>query len=159
MSRLALLVAASFSLVSVAACHPASRPSAESTISSATVAPAYAALVGKWQFVYTDQRRAAVEAELTSKISDPKALADAKKEASEEADASEIEFTADNQFLSRIEGNVILRDTFSAKEGADGKSLDLSSGRGSVMSVVIQDANTIALMDPKKGELVFRRVP
>jgi hypothetical protein len=126
------------------------------------VKPTYASLSGRWKFVYDDARKASVEAELAGKISDPAKLAEAKKEAQEEADASEIEFTADRVYVSRIGQEELLREGFTDRLAADGQSLLLTPTsllhrlRGDI-AIVFFDANTIVMKDPRKGDLVFRR--
>lgn len=104
----------------------------------------YGQMVGRWQFVYTDERRAAVEAKLASSIADPAELAKAKKEASEEAAVSQIEFTADRVYVSRIGDKEILR------AGIDRTPKDVG--------VSLRDPNTLVMHDPQKGDLVFSRV-
>jgi hypothetical protein len=126
------------------------------------VKPVYENLSGRWKFVYDEARRASVEAELATKFSDPAKLAAAKKEAEEEAEASEIEFTADRVYVSRIGSEEILRSGFTERPAADGQSLLLKStsllGRlKGEIAIVFFDANTIVMKDPRKGDLVFRR--
>lgn len=131
------------------------------TSADVVVKPTYASLAGRWRFVYDDARRASVEAELAAKISDPAKLVAAKKEAEEEAAASEIEFT-DHVYVSRIGREELLREPFTDRVAADGKSLLLTPSslmqrlHGDI-AVVFFDASTIVMKDPRKGDLVFRR--
>lgn len=151
------LLAAVVLAATVTACHAAEPAHASATLSSAAPVT-YADLVGTWHFVYTDARRAAVEAQLASKITDPAKLAAAKQEAADEAAASEIELTKDARFLSRIEGKEILAAAVVAKPTEDARSLDLSSPSQEMSArVTLRDASTLVVHDPRKGELVFSR--
>ncbi len=156
---LALVVACASS---IACSQTAPTGSASSTV-QAEEAVSYGTIVGKWQFVYDDARRKAVESELEQQISDPSKLAQAKKEAEEEAASSEIEFTADHTYISRIGSEEILRDTFSVQNGTDGHSLVMTRtswlkrvGLGSI-TVKVVDKDAIVMVDPKKGDLLFKR--
>jgi hypothetical protein len=160
MSRTTLLLAFVLSSASLAACSETQPPvPASARLSSAASGLSYADVVGTWHFVYSDARRAAVEADLAAKISDPGALATAKKEAEVEAAASEIELTSDYRFLSRIDGKEILAATVVAKATDDGRGLELSSPARKEMSLrlFLSDSNTLSVMDPRKGELAFVR--
>jgi hypothetical protein len=133
-------------LIAIAAsgCAQTSSPS-DTKAEQAMLQPAqYPRLVGKWQFVYDDARRAAVESQLSAKISDPAELARAKKEAEEESAISQIEFTADRQYVSRIGNEEILR----AKIDMTPKNVGLE----------LRDENTLVMHDPDKGDLIFARV-
>lgn len=101
-------------------------------------------LVGRWKFVYTPERRAMVEAELARKISDPSALAAAKREAEDEANVSAVEFTADGQYISWI-GD---KEHFRAGPGDEPPP---------GLRLVLRDADTIVMTVPEKGDLVFVR--
>src|SRR5215208_4883848 len=59
----------------------------------------YQHLVGRWQFIYDGERRAAVEAEIAAKITDPTELAKAKAETADEAAQEWIELTADKKYV------------------------------------------------------------
>lgn len=159
MTRTACLLAFVFlSTTVVAACHGGGPPAHASATLSSGAPLSYADVVGTWQFVYTDARRAAVEAELTTKISDPIALAAAMRDAAYEADASEIELTQDARFLSRVEGKEILATPIISK-ATDVGGLELRSPTHEEMSVrvMLRDASTLVVTDPHKGELVFVR--
>ena len=117
-------------------------------------------LAGKWKFVYTDARRAAIEAQLAQKISDATALAEAKKEAADEAAASEIEFTADGTFKSRISGEVILEATYNAVPNDHGLDVTMRvGGNNQSTSVDFPNETTIVIHDPNKGPLTFVKTP
>lgn len=149
-----LLVLAS---VVVTACHPAEPSRSSATLSSA--APlAYADLVGTWHFVYTEARRSAVEAALAASIPDPAALAAARKEAADEAAASEIELTRDARFLSRIDGKEILASPVVASATGDEHALELTSPtHGVSMRFELREPTMLVVHDPGKGELVYVR--
>jgi hypothetical protein len=125
---------------------------------AATVKADATALVGTWHFVYDDVRRAAVEAELAAKITDPTELAAAKADAVAEAASSEIELTKDGLFLSRIDGQEIARAPYSAKGNG---VLDVTLHKGAetmTTQVELRDGgNMIVVHDPKKGELFFKK--
>ena len=159
MLRTGLLLAFALSTAAVTGCHDGEPPAHASANLSSAAPVSYADVVGTWQFVYSDARRAAVEADLAKKISDPAALAAAKKEAAEEAAASEIELTREGRFLSRVEGKEILATAVVAKGTDDGRGLVLTSPTHAEMSmkVVLRDASTLIVSDPRKGELVFAR--
>lgn len=141
----------------VTACHSPEPAHASATLSSAAPVT-YADLVGTWHFVYTDARRATVEAQLAAKITDPARLAAAKQEAADEAAASEIELTKDSRFLSRIGGEEILASPVVAKATDDARSLDLGSPSHAMQArFTLRDAHTLVVHDPHKGELVFAR--
>jgi hypothetical protein len=127
---------------------------------SAQQADARAAeLVGTWRFVYTDERRHAVEAQLAAEIRDPAQLAAAGREAEEEATASEIEFTREGWFLSRIAGKEIARAPYNAVP-AGRATLRVSMSKGSEIrttEVDLTGAGEIVIHDPQKGALSFRR--
>lgn len=115
-------------------------------------------LVGTWQFVYTPERRADVEKMLAEKTSDPAELEKAKRASEEEAAASEVEFTADREYISRIGSEVIMSAKYEAKP--DGASTLVLNPLGSDMKIRIDvdDAHdTITMHDPKKGALQFTR--
>jgi hypothetical protein len=107
--------------------------------------PPYEQLVGRWKFVYSPERRAAVEADLAQKISDPTALAAAKLEAEQEASVSEVEFTKDHQYISWIGG----KEHFRA-----GPNDEPPPG----LRIVLRDADTMVMTVPPKGDLVFLRI-
>jgi hypothetical protein len=123
----------------------------------------YDNLIGSWKFVYDDARRASVEAQLAKEISDPQKLEAAKKEAEEEGDASAVEFTKDQTYISRIGKDEIFRDTFEVKPSDDGRALVTTSNSllhrmmRAEIRIEFIDADTIAMKDPKKGDLIFRR--
>jgi hypothetical protein len=116
------------------------------------------ALWGTWRFVYTDARRADVEAKLAAEIQDAEKLWAAKREAEEESAASEIEFTREGWFLSRVEGKEIDRAPYNAVPMAT-QTLRLSTMRGGEVRSTEVDvmADEITIRDPKKGALVFHR--
>jgi len=131
-----------------------------SVSTSEALAASPAMLVGTYRFVYTDSRRAAVEAALREAATTPEALQKAVASAEAEANASEIEFAKDGLFHSRIEGKEILAAPYSAT-AASGSTLVLTmtspKGEEKKTTVRFQDADTIVIQDPKKGELTFRR--
>ena len=124
----------------------------------------YAKMVGRWQFVYDDARRASVEADLAKSISDPAKLEAAKKEAADEAAQSTIELTADREYRSYVGSELIFHDRCSKLErgAADGQ---VTCTPDSIVSRVIGgkpamrlDGDELLMTDPKKGDLRFRRV-
>ncbi|NUP09928.1 MAG: hypothetical protein HOW73_28100 [Polyangiaceae bacterium] len=118
-------------------------------------------ITGKWQFVYDDARRTAVEAELSKKITDPAERAKAFAEAEKEAAASEVEFTSDGQYVSRVYGEEILRVAKLDVGRAEGKTLHIKAevrGRTLSIPVTLADENMLVMADPAKGNLAFRRV-
>jgi hypothetical protein len=146
--------------LALTACSSERTPAA-TTASSATPAPGapgYADFVGTWHFVYTDARRAAVEADLATKITDPAKLAEAKKGAEAESAASEIELTTDQHFLSRVQGEQLLDAAFSYHVDGTG-TLELTSPMRPdlTMRMTLRDPHTLVVTDPRKGELVFSR--
>jgi hypothetical protein len=111
-------------------------------------------LNGKYKFVFDDARRAAVFAELESRLSGDE-LATAKREADEEADVSVLEFQ-DGRFVSWIGDKAIADNSYEATpQGAD--TLLISMG-GRTTTLVFAHHDTIVINDPKKGELTFERI-
>jgi hypothetical protein len=117
------------------------------------------ALEGKWQFVYDDAIRSRVETQLAAKIQDPAKLADAKRAAAAEADASFMEFTEEGELISWVEGAVHFRAPYRVVEtGSEGLVLAMTKdGREKTTSVAVRD-DRIVISDPEKGPLTFRRV-
>lgn len=156
-----LAVVASFHAV---ACSSAGEPTASSSSASiSTVDDDYARMVGRWQFVYTDARRAAVEAELAAEISDPAKLAAAKKDAEQEASVSVIELTADREYRSFIGDELIFHDRCArigrgAAPGSVECTPDLLVYRiiGGKPSMRL-DGDELVMTDPRRGDLRFRR--
>ena len=111
-------------------------PVVRDTVSQAEVSGVpYPKLVGRWQFVYDDARRAAVESQLSTP--------EQKREAAEEAAASTIEFTAERQYISRIGEKEIMRANIdSAPKG---------------LTLKLQNDDTLVMHDPSKGDLIFKR--
>jgi hypothetical protein len=137
---------------------PAPTATTASVATPAAGAPSYADFVGTWHFVYTDARRAAVEADLATKITDPVKLAEAKKGAEAESAASEIELTAGQHFLSRVQGEQLLDAAFTYQiDGAGTLELTSPTRPDMKMHMTLRDPNTLVVMDPRKGELVFSR--
>jgi hypothetical protein len=138
-----IVIAFAIALATAACAQTSTQP--ETNTDQAMLQPSqYGQLVGRWKFVYTPERRAAVEAKLAEKFADPADLAKAKQEAVDESDASEIEFTADRVYVSRIGKEEILR----AKIDMTPKDVAIS----------LRDPNTLVMHDPQKGDLVFTRV-
>jgi len=158
MPRSGLLLAFVLSTAAVTACRTSEPPAHASATLSSGAPVSYADVVGTWHFVYTDARRAAVEADLAANISDPATLAAAKRDAAYEANASEIELTEDARYLSRIDGKEILAAPVVSKPTDDGR-LELRSPTHEEMSikVALRDRSTLVVTDPRKGELVFVR--
>jgi hypothetical protein len=114
-------------------------------------------LVGTWRFVYTPERRAEIEAMLAEKVTDPAALETAKREAEEEASASEVEFTADREYISRIGDKVIFTAKYEAK-ATGATTLSLTQADSDLeIRVDLGDDDSITMHDPKKGALRFVR--
>jgi hypothetical protein len=121
-----------------------------------------AELTGTWRFVYDGARRHDVEAKLAAEIADPQKLAAAKAEAEQEAAASEIEFTTDGWFLSRIAGKEIDRMPYTVERVAeDALRLTMMKG-GQARSTEVElgssgGARRIVIVDPQKGSLTFEQ--
>ncbi len=118
------------------------------------------AIVGKWQFVFTDSARRGHDARLESEISDPEELAKAKVDAEKEASQSVIEFTEDGEYLSWVLGELIFQAPFTAADATD-KSVRLTMKAGDkdkTTTVTLNGADEIVIDDPKKGPLTFRRI-
>jgi len=138
-----IVLVLSFAIAS-AACSQTSPTASDTVFASAAVdGVPYEQLVGRWQFVYDDARRTAVEAQLSAKISDPAALAEAKREASEEASNSTIEFTKDRLYVSRIGDKELLRGPIDKAPPG--------------VTLTLRDDRTLVMHDPQKGDLVFSR--
>jgi len=116
------------------------------------------AIVGRWQFVYTDDRRAEVERRLATEIEDPAALEAAKAEAVAEASASVIELTADRRYVSRIGDDVLLDARFDARMHSEGGlALSPVGNDGPSIRVELTSPDTLVMHDPRKGPLTFTR--
>ncbi len=154
-----VVVALSLSPLAVAGCVGTDQQPDVSVGEALEAQPAL--LVGRYRFVYTDERRAAVEGALKTEAKSPEAFAEAAREAEKEAAASEIEFAKDGTFHSRVYDKEILSAPYVAK-GATTSTLVLvmtkPGGEEARTTVRFQDADTIIIQDPKKGELTFRRV-
>jgi len=131
-------------------------------------------VVGTWQFDFSGDRKAAVEAELKKKAGkDDKKFAKLMKEAEDEAAKSYFEFTADSvashigdKVLFKLKYAVVKEDdkTFVVKvtgkpEGTqkvakDGQELVMVGEKGMIS---FKDDDTMVMTDPKKGELVYKR--
>jgi hypothetical protein len=120
-----------------------------------------AMIVGRYHFVYTDARRAAVEESIKKEAASPDEATKAIAEAEQEADASFIEFGSDGRFHSLVNGKEILTAPYAASP-ASGATLVLTmkgpGGEEKRTTVRFSDADTIVIDDPRKGELTFRRV-
>jgi hypothetical protein len=118
-------------------------------------------LTGRWAFVYDADRKAAVEAEISKKVSDPKERAAAFEEAAREAAASEVEFTADGEYISRIDDKEIFRAPPLEVERVDGRTLHtkpMKGGKIPSIALTLVNDDTLVMTDPHKGDLTFRRV-
>ena len=153
-----LLLASLVALASAAGCSSSEPPpSGDGESAQATRG---LEIVGVWRFVYDESRRRDVEAKLAAEISDPEELARAKQEAQEEAAASEIEFTIEGWFLSRIAGKEIERAPY-ASERVDHDTVRLTTLRDGLSrstEVVLSRTGagrTISIFDAKKGPLTF----
>ncbi len=159
MKMLATLVVVALSLSPLAGCVGTDQQPDVSVGEALEAQPAM--LVGRYRFVYTDERRAAVEGALKSEAKSPEAFAEASREAEKEAAASEIEFAKDGTFHSRVYDKEIFSTPYVAK-GATTSTLVLvmtkPGGEEARTTVRFRDADTIIIQDPKKGELTFRRV-
>ena len=140
-----LALAVSSSACSQTAAAPAADHDGTNVAAASTliVGAPYDELVGRWQFVYDDARRSAVESQLAAKISDPAELARAKREAEQEAAASEIELTSDRVYVSRIGDKELLRGPVDAAPPG--------------VTLTLRDHRTLVLHDPAKGDLIFTR--
>lgn len=145
-------------------CATASESTEASSASLAAVDADYAKVVGKWQFVYDDSRRAAVEADLAKSIHDPQKLAAAKKDAEDEAASSTVELTADREYKSFIGDEMILHErcktmgrgpTPGSVECTPDALLQRIIGGKPQMRL---DGDELVMTDPRKGDLRFRRI-
>ncbi len=129
--------------------------SVEPATESAEEAITTPSIVGKYQFVWEGERKAAVYAQLAEKLSGPE-LEAAKREADAEAAASHLEFGADGVFHSFIGDEEI--GTWSYElEPVDATTATLTKRGGESVTVRFQN-DDIIIHDPKKGPLTFRRV-
>jgi hypothetical protein len=149
--RFIAIVAASVATLAAMGCNSESvEPEATEQAEQSVVKQ----LNGKYKFVFDDARRAAVFAELESRLSGDE-LAVAKREADEEADVSVLEFQ-DGRFVSWIGDKAIADNTYEATpQGAD--TLLIAMG-GRTTRLVFAHDDTIVINDPKKGELTFERI-
>ncbi|MEO7092982.1 MAG: hypothetical protein ABI175_07015, partial [Polyangiales bacterium] len=113
-------------------------------------------LVGRWQFVFTDEVRDAFQAKVAKKITDPIELEKAMKEADEEARASELEFTSDGVFVSRVLGQELVRRPYQPRVASD-TTVVLEDGPKK-KEIVFDDHDTISIFEPGKGHLVYTRI-
>ena len=117
-------------------------------------------LRGKYQFVFTDERRGDVEAKERGSVKSESEVAGAMAEADAEAAASDIEFGDDGVFHSRVYGKEIAQSPYSV-EAMPGGTLRVSTegagGKAKSVVVRLEDADTIVIEDPEKGDLTFRR--
>ena len=142
--RLALALAL---IVALPAC------SVESPTATDEEALAASSLVGKYHFVWEGARRAEVYRALESKLSGAD-LEQAKREADAEAKASWIELAEDGTFHSWIGDEEIATAKYSIEaEDSDGVTLGMN---GRSVRVRVEE-DRITILDPDKGELVFRR--
>lgn len=161
---LALALALVSSAALVTACGGSSESSSSSSSSLRSVDDDYAKMVGRWQFVYDDARRASVEADLAKKYSDPAELAAAKKDAEDEAASSTIELTADREYKSMIGTEVVLDDRCTKLERGP-KAGSVSCTPDSWIHRIVGgkptmrlDGDELVMTDPRKGDLHFRRI-
>lgn len=125
----------------------------------------YTQMVGRWQFVYDDARKAAYEAELAKKIDDPAKLEEAKKEATLEAAQSTVELTADHRYRSFIGDEEIFQaKCTNMRPAAEPRSVECTPdsfvqriAAGNPM-VRLESDDVLVMRDPKKGDLRFRRI-
>lgn len=118
------------------------------------------AIVGKWQFVFTDSARRGHDARLAAEITDPAELAKAKVDAEKEASQSVIELTEDGEYLSWVLGELIFQAPFTARD-ASKNSVRLTMKVGDeekTTTVTMNGADEIVIDDPRKGPLTFRRI-
>jgi hypothetical protein len=143
-------------LVVVAAGCGQSESKQATDLSAKTAAPLVTSdLVGRWQFVFTDEVRNAYRARIMAKIQDPIELEKTLKLADEEAKASELEFTADGVFVSRVLADESRRP-YEARV-ASSSSLMVSGGKKD-QEIVFVDHDTISIYEPAKGHLIYTRV-
>jgi hypothetical protein len=156
------LLFATLALASSFAACSSSEPPPDKDGVAASQAARGAELTGTWRFVYDGARRHDVEAKLAAEIADPQKLAAAKAEAEQEAAASEIEFTTDGWFLSRIAGKEIDRMPYTVERVAeDALRLTMMKG-GQARSTEVElgssgGARRIVIVDPQKGSLTFEQ--
>jgi hypothetical protein len=129
-------------------------------VAEASSAATESAIVGKWQFVYTESARRGYEARLASEIEDRVELAKAKLAGETEAAQSQIEFTEEGEYLSWVLGELIFQAPYRASALSKEKvQLSMKAGDGEkTTTVTLNGADEIVIDDPKKGPLTFRRV-
>lgn len=118
------------------------------------------AIVGKWQFVFTDSARRGHDERLAKEISDPDQLAKAKVDAEKEASQSVIEFTEEGEYLSWVLGELIFQAPFTASDASKNSvRLTMKAGdKEKSTTVTMNGADEIVIDDPNKGPLTFRRI-
>ena len=156
------LLFASVALASLSTACSSSEPPQNKDGAEAAQASRGAELTGTWRFVYDDARRRDVEAKLTAEISDPQKLAAAKREAEDEARVSEIEFTSEGWFLSRIDGKEIARMPYTVERVADDAVRLTMMKDGQTRSTEVELTRSgavrrIVIVDPQKGSLTFEQ--
>jgi hypothetical protein len=132
-------------------------------------------IVGKWQFDFSGEPRAAAEADAKKKAGkDDKKLAELMKEIEATAGGEWIEFTAppEAQYISHItekgKDKVILKVKYEVTKDENGTLVMKPAGKDEVskkdlpkdleIPVTFKDDNTIEMKDPKKKmTLIFKR--
>ena len=138
-----IVIALVIALAAAGCAQSSSQP--ETNTDQAMLQPGqYGQIVGRWKFVYDGARRARVEEKLARQLANPAELATAKKEAEDEAAISEIEFTADRFYISRIGKEEIMR--IKADHAPPGVGISL------------RDHDTLVMHDPDKGDHTFTRI-
>jgi hypothetical protein len=126
-------------------------------VESKTAAPLVAAdLVGRWQFVFTDEVRDRYKARIAATIEDPAELEKAMKDADEEARASELEFTKDGIYVSRVLGEELIHRPYQV--GVTSPTTVLLEQGTAKKEIVFVDHDTISIDEPNKGHLIYTRV-
>jgi hypothetical protein len=133
-------------------------------------------IVGKWQFDFSGEARAAAEADAKKKAGkDEKKLADLLKEVEAAAAGEWIEFTGapDAQYISHVtekggKDKVVLQVKYEVAKDENGTLVMKPAGKDEVskkdmpkdleIPVTFKDDNTIEMKDPKKKmTLIFKR--
>jgi len=146
---------------------------AEATPPAPAPKPGKEKIVGKWQFDFSGEPRAAAEAEAKKKAGkDEKKLAALMKETEEAAAGEWIEFTPDAMYVSHItekgKDKVILKVKYEIAKDENGTIVMKPAGKDEIskkdmpkdmeITVVFKDDNTIEMKDPKKKMvLIFKR--
>jgi hypothetical protein len=115
------------------------------------------AIVGRWQFQLDARIRAFHHTRLAEKLSDPVALERAMTEVEREASSSYFEVSPAGQLVSYVDGVAYFRAMLDLRDGPV-ESIRVDKPTGPV-TLRLTGPNTLAMFDPERGELGYRRAP